>query len=466
MRRRFIVIGLTLIIALSTQPAAAQTPTPSPGPVYIVQSGDSLWSLALRFNTTITDIQTINNLPGQEIYAGQKLVIPGLEGMTGTLTTRPVAFGETLLSLARQYAVPEANLRKLNHIVTPIQLYAGYSLTLLEQQDKPSWTGRTSVAKGETLLEAAVKQNTDPWTVAEINSLSGTWDSLPGDVLFLPGSASTAETTGLPAIFDSISADPLPMVQGATVQIKVVPAQPVTLSGTLMDRPLHFFSAGDGSQVALQGIYALTDPGVYPLRIDATLADGTLQSFEQEVPARAGSFLSETLTVDPETIDPSITGPEDQWLAETTSAATPQKLWQGIFHLPVDNQDCIRSRYGTRRSYNSGAYHGFHSGVDFGVCSQTHPWDIYAPADGVVVYTGLKIVRGNVTIIDHGWGIYSAMFHQSEIYVKVGDHVTAGQLIGKIGDTGRVTGPHLHWDLWVNGVQVDPLLWLNNEFPH
>jgi murein DD-endopeptidase MepM/ murein hydrolase activator NlpD len=466
MLRRFIVIGLTLLIALSTQPAAAQTSAPSPGPVYIVQSGDSLWSIALRFNTTITDLQTINNLSGQDIYAGQKLVIPGLEGMTGTLTTRPVSFGETLLSLARHYGVPEANLRKLNHVVTPAQLYAGYSLTLLEQQDKPSWTERTSVAKGETLLETAIKQNTDPWTVTEINSLSGTWDALPGDVLFLPGGSSATETTGLPAIFKSISTDPLPMVQGATIQIKVVPAQPVSLSGTLMDHPLHFFPVGDGSQVALQGVYALADPGVYPLRIDAALADGSVQSFEQEVPAQAGSFLSETLTVDPETIDPSITGPEDQWLAETTSPASPQKLWQGMFRLPVDNQDCIRSRYGTRRSYNNGAYHGFHSGVDFGVCSQTHPWDVYAPADGVIVYTGLKIVRGNVTIIDHGWGIYTALFHQSEIYVRAGDHVTAGQLIGKIGDTGRVTGPHLHWDLWVNGVQVNPLLWLENEFPH
>jgi murein DD-endopeptidase MepM/ murein hydrolase activator NlpD len=137
-----------------------------------------------------------------------------------------------------------------------------------------------------------------------------------------------------------------------------------------------------------------------------------------------------------------------------------------MFQLPVDSQYCVRSRFGTRRSYNNGALFTFHSGLDFGVCSQTHPLDIYAPADGVVIFTGLKTVRGNVTIIDHGWGIYSGIFHQSAILVAVGDHVTAGQLIGKIGATGRVTGPHLHWDLWVNGVQVDPTIWLNQEFPH
>jgi murein DD-endopeptidase MepM/ murein hydrolase activator NlpD len=149
-----------------------------------------------------------------------------------------------------------------------------------------------------------------------------------------------------------------------------------------------------------------------------------------------------------------------------TAPATPDKLWQGMFQLPVDIQYCVRSRFGTRRSYNNGALFTFHSGLDFGVCSQAHPLDIYAPADGVVIFTGLKTVRGNVTIIDHGWGIYSGIFHQSEILVAVGDHVTAGQLIGKIGATGRVTGPHLHWDLWVNGIQVDPVTWLNQEFPH
>jgi murein DD-endopeptidase MepM/ murein hydrolase activator NlpD len=466
MLRRLIGISLTFLLLLSPNPVSAQTPTPSPGPVYIVQSGDSLWGLALRFNTTITDLQAVNGLTSQEIYTGQKLIIPGLEGLSGTLTTKPVAFGETLHSLARQSRLDEALMRKLNHIVSPEQLYAGYSLTLLEQQDKPTWTARTSLDRGETLLEAAVKQNTDPWIITQVNDLPAPWEALPGDVLFLPSGSASSEAAGLPPIFNAITSDPLPMAQGTTVQVKVVPAQSVTLRGLLVDHPLHFFPVGDGSQVAFQGIYALKNPGIYPLRIDATLADGSVQSFEQMVPLVAGNFLSETLTVDPETIEPTVTGPEDQWLNSMTAPASPQKAWQGIFQLPVDNQDCIRSRFGTRRSYNGGALYGFHSGVDFGVCSQTHPRDIYAPADGVVVFTGFKTVRGNVTIIDHGWGVYSGLFHQSEIDVTVGDHVTAGQLVGKIGDTGRVTGPHLHWDLWINGVQVDPLLWLNQEFPH
>jgi murein DD-endopeptidase MepM/ murein hydrolase activator NlpD len=68
-------------------------------------------------------------------------------------------------------------------------------------------------------------------------------------------------------------------------------------------------------------------------------------------------------------------------------------------------------------------------------------------------------------MIDHGWGVYSGFWHQSEFKVQVGDMVDAGQIIGLVGDTGRSTGAHLHWELWVNGVQVDPLDWLQQEYP-
>jgi len=74
-------------------------------------------------------------------------------------------------------------------------------------------------------------------------------------------------------------------------------------------------------------------------------------------------------------------------------------------------------------------------------------------------------VRGNTTIIDHGWGVYSGFWHQSKFYVQVGDIVEQGQVIGEVGGTGRVTGPHLHWELWVNGIQVDPYDWLIQAYP-
>jgi murein DD-endopeptidase MepM/ murein hydrolase activator NlpD len=81
------------------------------------------------------------------------------------------------------------------------------------------------------------------------------------------------------------------------------------------------------------------------------------------------------------------------------------------------------------------------------------------------VFAGQLEVRGNATIIDHGWGVFTGYWHQSEIDVQVGNLVEVGQVIGLVGGSGRVSGPHLHWELWVNGIPVDPLEWLVNEYP-
>jgi murein DD-endopeptidase MepM/ murein hydrolase activator NlpD len=467
MFKRLLACLLALFLAFSSTPVLAQTPTPSPGPVYIVQSGDSLWSIAIQFNVSETDLETVNNLVNQEIFVGDRLIIPGLEGLSGTLVTVPVPFGEDLRTLSRQYHIDPATLVKLNHIVSPAEVYAGYNLVLLEQEEKPALTLRTALAKGDTMLELAVRQNTDPWTISQLNDLNEPQAGLPGDLLYLPSENTTTAASGFPIAFASAEVDPSSITQGATVQVKVTPSEPVTLSGQLVDHPLHFFPQNDGTQTALQGIYAMLDPGIYPLRIDATLPDGSQQSFEQMVLVSSGNFLAETLYVEPATIDPAVTVPEDAWLRSLVTPVTTEKYWQGIFQLPVDpNEYCLRSKYGNRRTYNGGELLSFHSGLDFGVCSSAHPLDIYAPADGVVVFTGLKTVRGNATIIDHGQGVYSGLYHQAEIYVSVGDKVTAGQLIGKIGETGRVTGPHLHWDLWVDGIQVDPMEWVEETFPH
>ncbi|MCX6034472.1 MAG: LysM peptidoglycan-binding domain-containing protein, partial [Chloroflexi bacterium] len=431
MHKRIVACILAIIFVASGTPASAQTPTPPPGPVYIVQSGDTLWGIAIRFNVSMTDIMTANNMVSQEIFVGDQLFIPGLDGLRGTLITQAVPFGESLRSLSRQYRVDPALLIKLNHIVSPAELYAGYNLVLLQQDEHPALTARTALAKGDTLLELAVRQNTDPWTITQLNGLTGTQASLPGDLLYLPSGTSTAAPTGIPAMLTSAQVDPLPITQGTTVQVKVTVTQPVILSGLLVDHPLHFFPQEDGSQVALQGVHAMTEPGLYPLRIDMTFPDGSLQSFEQMVLVTSGNYLTETINgVDPSTIDPAVTGPEDAWLLSLVTPVTPEKYWQGMFQLPVDSQYHVVSYYGNRRSYNNGALLSFHTGIDFGVYSDSHPFDVYAPADGVVVFTGLQTVRGNATIIDHGQGVYSGLYHQEEYYVNVGDHVTAGQLIG------------------------------------
>jgi murein DD-endopeptidase MepM/ murein hydrolase activator NlpD len=228
---------------------------------------------------------------------------------------------------------------------------------------------------------------------------------------------------------------------------------------------LHFFPLEDGKQVALQGIYAMLDPGPYPLTIEATLPDGAKQTFEQMVIVKSSAFFVEKLVVPPAMIDPAVTVPELAELTTLVAPATSQKYWQGMFKSPASlfpDALCLSSRFGNIRSYNDGPFDSFHTGIDFcgGVGLQ-----ITAPADGVVIFAGPLTVRGNATIIDHGWGVYSGIWHQSKIDVQVGQTVKAGDVIGLVGGTGRVTGAHLHWEIWVNGIQVDPMDWLENSYP-
>ncbi len=469
MRRNFFLIFLVITILTPLSPVQAQGST---GPIYIVQPGDSLSSIAARFNVSLNDLMSANNIADpNQLTAGQSLIIPGLDGVTGTLNTRFINFGDSYRSMLRQTQVPEDLFRKLNRVVSPSEFYVGVSM-IVPEQEQIQYNKRISPAVGESLLEASVKNNSNPWTLAEINGLHGTWDGLPGDTLFSPGESNGAVTSGLPSAFISAEIRDLPIKQGGTGLIKVVTQPDVKLGGILVDKPLYFFPNEDGSQVSLQGVHALLEPGVYPLRLDATLPDGSIQSYEQLILIISGNYLTgESLPVDPSLIDPAVTDPEQKQLESITitTTPTPTRFWQGQFLSPAiayAESTYFTSRYGTRRVYlGQGTdlkVNWWHTGVDFGGGDGLA---ITAPAAGQVIFAGPLTVRGNATILDHGWGVYSGFWHQSAIQVQVGQTVQQGDVIGLVGGTGRVTGAHLHWELWVNGVQVDPLDWLNQPYP-
>ena len=401
-----------------------------------------------------------------QLAIGARLVIPGLEGLQGILVTRSIPFGESLISLSRRYQIPYPLMARLNNYTNPEEAYAGSTLILPDPGEgvlEPAG-GRADLRAGQSLLEMAITQNSNPWALVFDNGLQGTWDTVPGDVLYIRGADDSGPGAFPPAITD-IDISPLPAVQGQTVVLQVSSSENLTLSGNFADHDLNFFLNSDGKYIALQGIYALIEPGVYPFLVRGTMADGTSFLFSQKIYIEDGGYpYDPPLAVKPETTDVENTLPEDQQWLSTVEPVTPEKLWDGIFQppVPVYLADCFPSKFGHRRSYNGSAYDFFHTGLDF--CGGTGV-DIYAPAPGVVVFTGPLTVRGNATLIDHGWGVYTGYGHQSEILVAVGDRVETGQLIGKIGSTGRVTGPHLHWEVIIGGVQVDPLQWLEREFP-
>jgi murein DD-endopeptidase MepM/ murein hydrolase activator NlpD len=140
-----------------------------------------------------------------------------------------------------------------------------------------------------------------------------------------------------------------------------------------------------------------------------------------------------------------------------------QPLWQSSFIYPVDPSTLrITSNFGTRRSYNSGPVASFHGGTDFG---GEIGLPIIVPAAGKVVLAEKLMVRGNAVLIDHGLGLFSGYWHMNGIAVQVGQAVKPGDLIGYLGDTGLVTGPHLHWEMRLNGIAVEPLQWVQQTIP-
>lgn len=454
----FLLLSLLLPFGI----VKAQT-TPPSGPVYIIQEGDSLWDIAYRFHVSQQELANANGiLNANEIVVGQQLVIPGLEGIQGVLTTEQVPLGETMHSLSLRYHISEDTLARLNHLTTPNELYAGYSLVLL-QENNPLETGkRVSLDADQSLLELSILNGTDPWDILLSNQLNNSSALIPGDVIRVRGGDDPGPGA-LPPNFTATDISGLS--QGETSQIEIDGAAGASIQGSLMDHPLNFFPDPENRYFALQGVHAMADPGLYPLVITGTLADGSGFNFFQDVLVTAGDFLYDIpLTVDPATLDPAITGPEDETWRNLSSQVTPEQMWQGKFSLPVEPvfADCYASRFGSRRSYNGSDYNYYHTGLDY--CGQIGD-PIYAAAPGVVVFAGPLTVRGNATMIDHGQGVFSAYMHQSEILVNVGDRVEQGQLIGKVGNTGRVEGPHLHFEVLVGGVPVNPLEWLNQEYP-
>lgn len=116
----------------------------------------------------------------------------------------------------------------------------------------------------------------------------------------------------------------------------------------------------------------------------------------------------------------------------------------------------LSSPFGLRRFFN-GQERNPHSGLDFAVPTGT---PVKAPAAGRVLLTGNYFFNGNTVFVDHGQGFISMFCHLSAINVKVGDEVERGEVIAKVGSTGRATGPHLHWNVSLNDARVDPAIFI------
>ncbi|MSQ31371.1 MAG: M23 family metallopeptidase [Dehalococcoidia bacterium] len=135
--------------------------------------------------------------------------------------------------------------------------------------------------------------------------------------------------------------------------------------------------------------------------------------------------------------------------------------WDRAFRAPLPRTLDITTAFGQGRSINGGPVEGQHSGTDL---AEDEGTPVYAAAAGRVSWAGVMPIRGNAVILDHGAGVLTGYHHLHDIAVEAGRAVQAGDLIGHVGATGLATGPHLHWELSIYGVNVDAMTWLTRVF--
>lgn len=432
------------------------------GASYVVQVGDTLYSIAQRFEITLEDLIDANGITdANQVYVGTTLTLPGVDWVTGELDVVNVTLGESYLGLRRQYQLDDVTLMRLSGLTSPVQLSVGYPALLPVEQAVYQNVGRIVVGE-RSLFEAAAGNGLNPWAVTAANQLDSPWRVASGEVLLVPG-ISGSGPNGLPSPISSVQVTKGNFVQGKTTVIEVNSGgQTLTLSGELMSNPLNFAQNEDGTYLVLQGVHVMTPPGYYPVILSGVLSGGESFQFDQMIEVTAGGYGQESITVDPVFLDPEVSEAESIFIKSFTTQFSPQRMWDQVFSAPTIYGDAITSYFGTRRSFNRSPYNYYHSGIDFGGGAGI---EVTAAAPGVVVFAGELEVRGYAAIIDHGWGVYTGYWHQAEVKVQVGDLVSTGQVIGVVGNSGRSTGAHLHWELWVGGVQVEPLDWLAVSYP-
>ena len=225
-------------------------------------------------------------------------------------------------------------------------------------------------------------------------------------------------------------------------------------------KPVMVLASGS-SYTAIVGLSLATKPGTHTLKIEAAGKENAALDFEvvEKTYTSQHITLKNKRMVNPEKRDMERIGREQRRIKQalaTWNEATPDTL---RFSLPVEGP--VSSPFGLRRFFNEQARKP-HSGLDLAAAEGT---PIAAPAGGRVVDTGDFFFNGNTVLIDHGQGLVTMYCHMSRVDVKPGQAVTSENVIGAVGKTGRVTGPHLHWGVSLNDARVDPMLFLDQLPP-
>jgi murein DD-endopeptidase MepM/ murein hydrolase activator NlpD len=244
--------------------------------------------------------------------------------------------------------------------------------------------------------------------------------------------------------------------------VRVTLDRAARVSGDFDGQALTFLYDSPTEAWALVGVPPWNETGERPLLVEAVAPEGQSTRVSRGIQVVERLFEVQAIEVPPEQAFILSTGlrpAEDAYLAPVLREVSPEPLWEGPFGIPAEG---IRtSPYGAQRSYNGGAITSYHGGLDFAAPEGT---GIFAPAAGVVVLVEPLYVRGNLVVLDHGAGVHTLYYHLSQANVVAGQRVARGELVGLMGSTGLSTGSHLHWEVRIGEVFVDPDEWLARDF--
>jgi murein DD-endopeptidase MepM/ murein hydrolase activator NlpD len=216
------------------------------------------------------------------------------------------------------------------------------------------------------------------------------------------------------------------------------------------------FGEQQGAYEGLIGIDMNTRPGIYPIKIIGTDESkrvywSPLSLRIEKVDFGVQKLLLPSSMVDLDTKTLERVNQEAMKLKTLFQAFQDKRLWRGAFIRPVEGK--LSGAFGLSRVIN-GKHRGQHTGIDLQAEEGT---PVLACNSGMIVLVDELFFSGKSVILNHGWGLFSMYFHLSETWVKEGDRVNKGAMVGRVGSTGRSTEPHLHWGIRMNGARVDPL---------
>jgi hypothetical protein len=282
----------------------------------------------------------------------------------------------------------------------------------------------------------------------------------------IPRATAPGPATAPPPIGQPVMPPPPRIVDARMFALTAPPQQGALLSGTaptgtallLLDgKPVRF--AADGRFIIGFGRDAAPSS-----LLEARLQDGRLLRLPLAVAPRhwdVSSLPTLYQGTSPSEAYQKIRAAEFAQIEAARAVNADSDGWRHAFHWPATGR--ISTMFGSQRIYAHGVAGAPHGGLDIARAVGGPGLEgaaAHSPADGVVVLATDHpfSLEGNLVMIDHGFGLISALMHLQRIDVKVGDRVSAGQTIGLIGRTGRATGPHLHWGMTWNDVRIDPIL--------